>query len=55
MKASNYDIDFETRDDVKIEDYLKMITYKTAVLLGASMKMGAIVARANKDDQNKYL
>ena len=30
-----------------------MITYKTAVLLGASMKMGAIIAQASKEDQNK--
>ena len=30
-----------------------MITYKTAVLLGASMKMGAIIAKASKEDQNK--
>ena len=52
-EGQQYDVDFETRNDVKIADYLKMITYKTAVLLGASMKMGAIIARANKDDQNK--
>ena len=52
-EGQQYDVDFETRDDVKVKDYLKMITYKTAVLLGASMKMGAIIARANKDDQNK--
>ena len=52
-EGQQYDVDFETRDDVKIADYLKMITYKTAVLLGASMKMGAIIARASKDDQNK--
>ena len=52
-EGQQYDVDFETRDDVKIEDYLKMITYKTAVLLGASMKMGAIIAQASKEDQNK--
>ncbi len=43
-EGQQYDIDFETRDDVSIEEYLKMITYKTAVLVGAAMKMGAIVA-----------
>ena len=52
-EGQQYDVDFEKRDDVKGEDYLKMITYKTAVLLGASMKMGAIIAQANKDEQNK--
>lgn len=52
-EGQQYDVDFETRNNVKISDYLKMITYKTAVLLGASMKMGAIIARASKLDQDK--
>ncbi len=43
-EGQQYDIDFETRDNVKIEDYLLMIEYKTAVLVGAALKMGAIVA-----------
>jgi geranylgeranyl diphosphate synthase type II len=34
------DVDFETRDDVTIPEYLKMIQYKTAVLVAAAMKMG---------------
>ena len=52
-EGQQYDIDFETRSDVTIPEYLKMIEYKTAVLLGAAMKMGAIVANASIDDQNK--
>ena len=52
-EGQQYDVDFETRSDVKVDDYIKMITYKTAVLLGASMKMGAIIAKASKEDQNK--
>ncbi|MDG1219221.1 MAG: polyprenyl synthetase family protein [Flavobacteriaceae bacterium] len=52
-EGQQYDVDFETRDNVKTSDYLKMITYKTAVLLGASMKMGAIIARASREDQDK--
>ena len=51
-EGQQYDIDFETRDDVTIDEYLKMIEYKTAVLVGAAMKMGAIVAKASKKDQN---
>jgi geranylgeranyl diphosphate synthase type II len=51
-EGQQYDIDFETRDDVTIPEYLKMIEYKTAVLVGAAMKMGAIVAGASKEDQN---
>lgn len=51
-EGQQYDIDFETRDDVTIAEYLKMIEYKTAVLVGAAMKMGAIVANASEEDQN---
>lgn len=50
-EGQQYDVDFEKRDDVKIEEYLKMIEYKTAVLVGAAMEMGAIVAEANKEDR----
>lgn len=52
-EGQQYDIDFETRDDVVIPEYLKMIEYKTAVLVGAAMKMGAIVAKASEEDQDK--
>jgi len=52
-EGQQYDIDFETRNDVTIPEYLKMIEYKTAVLVGAAMKMGAIVANASIEDQNK--
>tara|TARA_R100001369_G_scaffold48565_1_gene75078 strand:- start:32279 stop:33253 length:975 start_codon:yes stop_codon:yes gene_type:complete len=48
-EGQQYDIDFESREDVEIEDYLKMIEYKTAVLVGASLQMGAIVAGATED------
>lgn len=46
-EGQQYDIDFETRSDVSLAEYIKMIEYKTAVLLGAAMKMGAQVARAS--------
>jgi geranylgeranyl diphosphate synthase type II len=49
-EGQQYDVDFESRDDVTIAEYLKMIAYKTAVLVGASMKMGALVAEAAPDD-----
>ena len=51
-EGQQYDVDFETRTDVTIAEYLKMIEYKTAVLVGAAMKMGAIVAGASVKDQN---
>ena len=52
-EGQQYDIDFETRLEVSIPEYLKMIEYKTAVLVGAAMKMGAIVANAAIEDQNR--
>ena len=48
------DVDFETRNDVTIEEYIEMITLKTSVLVAAALKMGAIVAEAN-DDQAQHL
>ena len=50
-EGQQYDMDFESSEAVKIVDYLKMIEYKTAVLVGTAMKMGAIVANASEDDQ----
>lgn len=51
-EGQQYDVDFETRDDVTISEYLKMIEYKTAVLVGAALKMGAIIAGASQTDQH---
>lgn len=44
------DIDFETRSDVTISEYLEMIRLKTSVLVAAALKMGAIVANASEQD-----
>ena len=51
-EGQQYDVDFETRDDVTIPEYLKMIKYKTAVLVAAAMKMGAIVAETSIENAN---
>jgi geranylgeranyl diphosphate synthase type II len=54
-EGQQYDIDFETREDVSIEDYLLMIKLKTAVLLACSLQVGAILGGASDDDaQNLY-
>ena len=54
-EGQQYDVDFETRNNVTIPEYLKMIEYKTAVLLGAAMKMGTIVAEAKENcKENSY-
>lgn len=45
-EGQQMDVDFETRQDMTISEYMKMIEYKTAVLLAVAMKMGAIIAEA---------
>lgn len=49
-EGQQYDVDFESRMDVTLEEYLKMIAYKTAVLVAAAMQMGAITAGASAED-----
>lgn len=51
-EGQQMDVDFEVRQDVTILEYLKMIEYKTAVLVAAAMKMGAIVAKSPKKNGN---
>jgi geranylgeranyl diphosphate synthase type II len=46
------DVDFETRDDVTINEYIHMICLKTSVLVAAALKMGAIVAETNEENAN---
>lgn len=48
-EGQQLDMDFETRNDVSIPEYLKMITFKTSVLVATAMKMGVIIA--NKEDE----
>ena len=50
-EGQQYDVEFEDRKEVALEEYLKMIEYKTAVLLGAALQMGAIVAGQNEENQ----
>ncbi len=50
-EGQQLDIDFETLEKVEIDEYLKMIEQKTAVLVGAAMKMGAIVANGTEADK----
>lgn len=51
-EGQQWDVDFENREDVTIPEYLKMIQYKTAVLVAAAMKMGAIIAETTEEDAN---
>ncbi len=47
-EGQQYDMDFEKRTDVTVEEYLEMIKLKTAVLLAGSLKAGAIIAKATQ-------
>ncbi len=49
-EGQQYDVDFESRFDVEIEEYYTMIRLKTAVLLAACLKLGAILAEASDED-----
>jgi geranylgeranyl diphosphate synthase type II len=46
-EGQQYDMDYEFRGDVSIDDYLLMIRLKTAVLISCSLKLGAIIAKAS--------
>ena len=48
--GQQYDIEFETRDNVAEEEYLEMIRLKTSVLLAVSLKLGGMLAGASDDD-----
>ncbi len=49
-EGQQYDVDFESRNDVTLTEYIHMIECKTAILIGASMKMGALIANAPAAD-----
>jgi geranylgeranyl diphosphate synthase, type II len=49
-EGQQYDMDFETQDKVAMEEYMEMIRLKTAVLIAASLKMGAIIGGASKEE-----
>ena len=51
-EGQQYDMDFETRNDVTEEEYIEMIRLKTSVLLACALKMGAILADASQEDAN---
>ena len=50
-EGQQMDMNFETQRNVTVDEYIKMITLKTSVLLAASLQMGAIVANASAQNQ----
>ncbi|MBL7744068.1 MAG: polyprenyl synthetase family protein [Chitinophagaceae bacterium] len=51
-EGQQYDMDFEKRESVSFQEYLRMIELKTSVLLAASLKMGAILGGAGQRNQD---
>ena len=49
-EGQQYDMEFETRNDVTEEEYIEMIRLKTSVLLACALKIGAILADASTED-----
>ena len=52
-EGQEYDMAFETRNDVTEDEYIEMIRLKTSVLLACALKMGAILADAPDEDVNR--
>ena len=52
-EGQEYDMTFETRNDVTEDEYIEMIRLKTSVLLACAMKTGAILADAPQEDANR--
>ena len=52
-EGQQWDMEFETRMDVKVDEYVEMIRLKTSVLLAAALKIGACLAGAPEEDARK--
>lgn len=48
-EGQQYDMNFESRNDVTVDEYLEMIRLKTAVLLGFSIELGGIIAKIDQE------
>lgn len=54
-EGQQYDMDFETRNDVTESEYMEMIRQKTSLLLGYALKIGGVLAGADEEDaRNLY-
>lgn len=54
-EGQQLDVNYETKLNVSYEDYIKMISLKTSVLLGAGLKLGAIIADSSDEDAEKII
>ena len=49
-EGQQWDMDFEDRNDVTVDEYINMIRLKTSVLLGCALKTGALLADGTEED-----
>ena len=54
-EGQQWDMEFETRMDVSVDEYIEMIRLKTSVLLAAALKIGACLAGASIEDADKII
>ena len=52
-EGQQWDMEFETRTDVTVPEYIEMIRLKTSVLLSAALKIGAVLGDASEEDARK--
>ena len=52
-EGQQWDMEFESRMDVKVDEYIEMIRLKTSVLLAAALKIGACLAGAPAEEAQK--
>lgn len=52
-EGQQYDVDFESREDVTIPEYMEMIRLKTSVLLATALRIGAYIADATDEQQEQ--
>ena len=52
-EGQQLDMDFESREDVSIDEYIRMITLKTSVLVACALKMGALLGGATDGNSQK--
>ncbi|RQP10878.1 MAG: polyprenyl synthetase family protein [Chryseobacterium sp.] len=49
-EGQQHDVNFETRNDVTYDEYIMMISHKTGVLIGAALKIGALIGGSSEKD-----
>ena len=52
-EGQRLDMDFESKEEVSVDDYIRMISYKTGALLAAAVRIGALIGGASREDAEK--